>query len=107
MTLACFGSSERFLMNSQRIGAETDKQHLVDAPVHCQKRAHLANGDARGPVHRKPVRAGADGRKRDGLDAVLDGDPQRTAITGRKQLVLICVAAFPDRADRVNDVLCF
>ncbi len=68
-------------------------------------RRHGADRDARGAIGRKAVDAGRDRRIGDRGEAMLGRKRERRAIAGREQIVLALVAAAPDRADRVDDVL--
>jgi len=60
------------LMNFQGARAKADQCHLLHRSVPFQTILRLAHGNPRRAVHGKTIRAGADGRKRHGLDAVLD-----------------------------------
>ena len=90
-------------MNFEGVRTEADQYHLLHRLVPFQKLFRLAHGNPRRAVHRKTIRAGADGRKRHGLDAVLFDQRETTPITTREQVVLAVLAAVPDRADGVND----
>src|SRR5213078_4568168 len=60
--------------------------------------------DRRGQADWIDERPGGNGRKRNGAQAMPDGDLQAASVGARQQLRLMLVAAAPDRADRVDDV---
>jgi len=90
-------------VNCQRARAKANQNRFLDRLVSIQKIFRLAHGNPRRPVHRKTIRAGADGWERHGLDAVPDDERETTPITTREQFILAVLAVVPDRADGVND----
>ena len=70
MLPADFGQNP--FVSFQGARAKADQNHFLDRLVPLQKILCFAHGNPRRTVHRKTIRAGADGRKRHGLDAVLD-----------------------------------
>ena len=71
--------------------------------IHCAK-CGRADGDRRGPILRKSVRAGTDRGERNRRGAGLQRELEAPAIAGLEQLVLPVMPATPDRADSVHDV---
>src|SRR5262245_60401969 len=70
-------------------------------------RRHRSDGDACGAFRRKSIDAGRDRRKCDRTQALSGSERKRSAITRRQQFFLALLAAAPNRAYGVNDVLGF
>jgi hypothetical protein len=94
-------------MSFQGPRTEADQHHLLHRPVPFPKTLRLAHGNPRHAVHRKTIRAGADGRKRHGLPSYWhiifnpDDSPRRSC---RRRLFSSTVnfAAVPDTIDADN-----
>jgi hypothetical protein len=100
----CANFTQRRLMNFERTRAEADQYHLLHRLIPFQKLFRLAHGNPRRTIHRKTIRAGADGWERHGLDTVLFDQRKTTPITTHQQIILAMLAVLPDRADGVNDL---
>ena len=84
---------------------EAAEDHAVELRVGFEKAKRLVRRDRRGAIEREAVHAGADRRERDAADVRAQRERQAVAVARGEQLVLAVLAALPDRADGVDDVL--
>jgi len=91
-------------MATQSRLAEAHEDDPVKVRMVFQESRAFAHRDPGGAVQRESVGAGADGRKRDRPQTVLNRQSQAVAVAARQEFILAAVTAVPYRADRVNDV---
>src|ERR1019366_7660529 len=85
--------------------AKANQHHPLHRCVSSQEALCLPHRNLGGPLHRKAVGAGANGRKSDGADAMLFGKGKAASIAACEQFILALPAIAPDRANCVNDPL--
>ena len=91
MLCACSGeAASRHLRNRMRAGGQFGRNG-----AHC---------NPRGAIRRKAVHARRNSRKRERRNIVRAGEFERARIAGRKQRILVLVAAIPHRADCVDHI---
>lgn len=82
---------------------EADHAHFLQRRIVLQRLVDFRQGDPARPFDRKAIRARADRRESNGVDAVLFRQGKTFAVATGEKLVFAVVPAVPDRADGVDD----
>ena len=84
---------------------EEDERHPLDLRMPFELMARSPEGDLGGSLDRVAVHTGRDRGERDGAAAELSSDLEGAPVARGKELGLVLIAAVPDWADGVDDVL--